>query len=42
MQLDQNLKALDFKLSLDDLQGLTDLKRDTTAYWSERADLVWN
>ncbi len=42
IQLDQNLKALDFKLSLDDLQGLTALKRDTTTYWSERADLVWN
>lgn len=42
MQLDQNLKALDFKLSLDDLQRLTALKLDTTAYWSERADLVWN
>ena len=40
--LDQNLKALDLKLSPDHLELLKSLKIDSTAYWNERSDLTWN
>ncbi|MEM5565510.1 aldo/keto reductase [Psychroserpens sp. AS72] len=40
--LSQNLKALDFKLSTEDLDYLKFLKVDTIDYWNERSDLVWN
>ncbi len=38
----QNLKALDFKLSLDDLELLKSLKTESKMYWNERSDLAWN
>lgn len=40
--LAQNLKALDFKLSTEDLETLKSLKVNSTEYWNERNDLVWN
>lgn len=40
--LAQNLKALDFKLSLDDLELLKSLKTESKTYWNERSDLAWN
>ncbi|MEH6537658.1 MAG: aldo/keto reductase [Psychroserpens sp.] len=40
--LAQNLKALEFELSTEDLNLLTSLKMDSKAYWNERNDLTWN
>tara|TARA_B100000809_G_scaffold248804_1_gene279286 strand:- start:683 stop:1621 length:939 start_codon:yes stop_codon:yes gene_type:complete len=40
--LEQNLKALDFKLSQNDLVLLKYLKIDSKTYWNERSDLAWN
>ncbi|TXE16707.1 aldo/keto reductase [Psychroserpens burtonensis] len=40
--LDQNLKALDFKLLSKDLELLKALTINSKAYWDERSDLTWN
>lgn len=40
--LDQNLKALDFKLLSKDLELLKTLTIGSKAYWDERSDLTWN
>ena len=41
-QLSQNLKALEFTLSLNDLQRLAASSLNASVYWSERSDLIWN
>jgi aryl-alcohol dehydrogenase-like predicted oxidoreductase len=40
--LNQNLKALDFKLLSKDLELLKTLTIGSKAYWDERSDLTWN
>nr|WP_321236101.1 aldo/keto reductase [uncultured Psychroserpens sp.] len=40
--LAQNLKALDFKLSLEAIASLKTLKINSKAYWNERNNLAWN
>lgn len=40
--LTQNLKALDFKLSSEDLKLLKSLRIDSNEYWNERSGLAWN
>ncbi|MFT5848975.1 MAG: aryl-alcohol dehydrogenase-like predicted oxidoreductase [Psychroserpens sp.] len=40
--LAQNLKALDFELSLDHLELLKSLRINSKVYWDERRDLAWN
>ncbi|MGC1205189.1 MAG: aldo/keto reductase [Flavobacteriaceae bacterium] len=41
-QLEQNLKALDFKLTNEDINSLTHLKSNSEIYWSNRNKLKWN
>ncbi|NJB83694.1 aldo/keto reductase [Wenyingzhuangia aestuarii] len=41
-QLQENLKALSFELSSDDLKDLTNLNVNTDNYWNERKQLSWN
>jgi len=41
-QLKDNLKALDFKLSKEDVESLNKIKTDPEAYWNERKNLSWN
>lgn len=41
-QLDQNLKALSFKLTQKELNTLSDLKTNSNHYWNERSNLDWN
>ena len=41
-QLSENLKALHFNFTADELQELKNLKVNPEAYWGERADLNWN
>jgi len=41
-QLRENLKALHFNFTADELQELKNLKANPEAYWGERADLNWN
>jgi len=40
--LAQNLKALDFNLSSEDLKLLKSLRIDSNEYWNERSGLAWN
>ncbi|MFD2915727.1 aldo/keto reductase [Psychroserpens luteus] len=40
--LTQNLKALNFKLSLEELELLKSLTIDSNEYWNERSGLAWN
>jgi aryl-alcohol dehydrogenase-like predicted oxidoreductase len=40
--LEQNIKALDFKLSTKDLKFLTSFKVKSNIYWDERSGLAWN
>lgn len=41
-QLEQNLKALDFKLTQEEINSLSLLKSNSEYYWSERNELEWN
>ncbi len=41
-QLNQNLEALNFNLTLEELQLLETLKASPEAYWNERNILSWN
>ncbi|MGY6647975.1 aldo/keto reductase [Wenyingzhuangia sp. IMCC45574] len=41
-QLTENLKALDFKLTLDEIEALKFLALEPKKYWSERKALAWN
>ena len=41
-QLEQNLKALDFKLTEQDLGSLRVLKQNPEDYWNERNEMEWN
>ncbi|MDO3694835.1 aldo/keto reductase [Wenyingzhuangia sp. chi5] len=41
-QLKANLKALDFKLTQEELQKLQSLKMNSDTYWNERKGLNWN
>lgn len=41
-QLKDNLKALDFELSKEELNSLTQIKTDPNNYWDERKNLSWN
>ena len=41
-QLEQNLKALDFKLTNEDINSLSMLKNNREDYWNERNELEWN
>ena len=41
-QLKQNLKALDFKLTQEEINSLSLLKSNSEYYWSERNELEWN
>ncbi|EPR73933.1 putative oxidoreductase [Winogradskyella psychrotolerans RS-3] len=41
-QLQQNLKALNFKLDADDISKLKSFAVDPKDYWQERSDLSWN
>lgn len=40
-QLTDNLQALDFKLTFDELQLLNSFKIDSALYWKERSALTW-
>lgn len=42
LQLEQNLKALDFKLTEEDINCLSILKNNPKNYWNERNELEWN
>lgn len=41
-QLEQNLKALNFKLTKEELNNLSAIKSNPEDYWSERNKLEWN
>jgi len=41
-QLEQNLKALDFKLTEKDINTLSHLKTNPEDYWGERSEMAWN
>ena len=41
-QLEENLKALRFKLTEEELTSLSTLKLNTEHYWTERSELEWN
>jgi aryl-alcohol dehydrogenase-like predicted oxidoreductase len=41
-QLEQNIKAYNFKLEKEDLKVLYSLKTDSQKYWKERNELSWN
>jgi aryl-alcohol dehydrogenase-like predicted oxidoreductase len=41
-QLKENLKALDFQLTLEELEVLTKLKMPSKEYWIERSQLTWD
>lgn len=41
-QLQQNLKALNFKLDADEILKLKSFTVDPQGYWQERSDLSWN
>ncbi|WP_139957587.1 aldo/keto reductase [Flavicella sediminum] len=41
-QLEENLKALTFKLTEDEMKLLKSCKVDAATYWKERSDLSWN
>ena len=41
-ELEQNLKALNFKLTKDEIKNLSALKSNPEAYWNVRNELEWN
>ena len=41
-QLEENLKALNFNLTQEEINNLSTLKNNPEAYWSERNELEWN
>lgn len=41
-QLEDNLKALNFKLTSEELNNLSDLKTDPEDYWNLRSKMEWN
>jgi aryl-alcohol dehydrogenase-like predicted oxidoreductase len=41
-QLEENLKALDFQLTTEDLEELKQLQVPSKGYWQERSQLSWD
>jgi aryl-alcohol dehydrogenase-like predicted oxidoreductase len=41
-QLEQNIKAYNFKLEKEELKVLNSFKTDSQKYWEERNELSWN
>jgi aryl-alcohol dehydrogenase-like predicted oxidoreductase len=41
-QLEQNIKAYNFKLEREELKVLNSFKTDSQKYWKERNELSWN
>ena len=41
-QLEQNIKAQNFKLGKEELKVLNSFKIDSLEYWEERNKLAWN
>ena len=41
-QLKDNLKALDFKLTNEEIQKLTRIKKESSHYWKARKSLIWS
>ena len=42
IQLKENMKALDFSFSEDEILLLKGLKGSAKDYWEERSKLIWN
>jgi len=42
VQLDSNLRALDLRLSAEDLEMLDELGEPAEEYWARRSQLAWN